>query len=246
LEKQHYGDNLRIAKYLASQNIGSRREIEKFIQQKRIKVNGTTINSPITFVSDQDNIQFDNRLVEPQDKITILKFHKPIKYITSHKRQNNKPIIFDIIDSKYRNYKTAGRLDYFSEGLLILSSDGEVSRNLELPKNKFKRVYEVTISGLLNEKNLASISKGGIIQNQKYKPFSYQIIYEQKKTTTLKLTLKEGKNREIRNIMSYLKLNISKLKRIEYGPFKLNSLKSKALEVANEKEIEQYYSHIKK
>ena len=149
---------MRIAKYLASQNIGSRREIEKFIQQKRIKVNGTTINSPITFVSDQDNIQFDNRLVEHQDKITILKFHKPIKYITSHKRQNNKPIIFDIIDSKYRNYKTAGRLDYFSEGLLILSSDGEVSRNLELPKNKFKRVYEVTISGLLNEKNLANIS----------------------------------------------------------------------------------------
>ena len=74
MEKQHYGDNLRIAKYLASQNIGSRREIEKFIQQKRIKVNGTTINSPITFVSDQDNIQFDNRLVEHQDKITILKF----------------------------------------------------------------------------------------------------------------------------------------------------------------------------
>ena len=117
---------------------------------------------------------------------------------------------------------------------------------MELPKNKFKRVYEVTVSGLLNEKNLAGISEGGTIQNQRYKPFSYQIIYEQKKTTKLKLILEEGKNREIRNIMSHLKLNISKLKRIEYGPFKLKALKSKALEIASEKEIQQYYSHIKK
>ena len=81
---------MRIAKYLASQNIGSRREIEKFIQQKRIKVNGITINSPITFVNNEDNIQFDSRLVEHQDKITILKFHKPVKYITSHKKQTDK------------------------------------------------------------------------------------------------------------------------------------------------------------
>ena len=246
MEKKYYGVNLRIAKYLASQNIGSRREIESYIKQNRIKVNGSIIHSPITFVGENDNIQLDNKLIEHTNKISILKFHKPVKYITSNKKQNNKPIIFDIIDKQYRNYKTAGRLDYFSEGLLILASNGEITRNLELPKNKFKRVYEVTVNGLFKEENLAKISKGVMIQNIKYKPFSYQIINTQKKTTKLKLTLVEGKNREIRNIMSYLKLNIIKLKRTEYGPFKLNTLKSKELQLASENEIKQYYENLKK
>jgi 23S rRNA pseudouridine2605 synthase len=246
LEKKLYGDNVRIAKYLSSQNIGSRREIEKYIDQNRIKVNGITIKSPITFVSEADNIQFDDKLVEHKNQIVILKFNKPIKFITSHKKQNNKPIIFDIINLKYRNYKTAGRLDFYSEGLLILTSNGEIARNLELPKNKFKRVYEVSVNGVLNEKKLLRISKGAKINDLSYRPFNYQILSEQKKSIKLKLTLEEGKNREIRNIMSFLDLNIVKLKRTEYGPFKLNTLKTRQLEMATDQEMKNYYSHINK
>ena len=231
---------MRISKFLASKNIGSRKDIEKFISEKRISLNGMTVTTPITFVEEGDQIYLDNKLINTKLKFEILKYYKPIGFITSHKKQDKRPIIFENLPDKYKNYKTAGRLDYNSEGLLILSSDGEVTRELELPKIKFERKYEVIITGNFMRDNLQSISSGMKIKNILYKPFKYSIKSNNKNSVILELILIEGKNREIRKLMEHIKLKVKKLKRIEYGPFKLNDLKPGEIHSATKSEINKY------
>ena len=232
MEKFQNGDKLRISKFLASKNIGSRKDIEKFI-----------VTTPITFVEETDLIYLDKKLINTKPKLEILKYYKPIGFITSHKKQDKRQIIFENLPVKYKNYKTAGRLDYNSEGLLILSSDGEVTRKLELPENKFQRKYEVTISGNFKSRNLQMISSGIKINNILYKPFKYSIKSNTKNSVILELILLEGKNREIRKLMDYIKLKIKKLKRIEYGPFKLNELKPGEIHSATKGEINNYINN---
>tara|TARA_B110000014_G_C20100498_1_gene577577 strand:+ start:79 stop:792 length:714 start_codon:yes stop_codon:yes gene_type:complete len=236
---------LRISKFLASKNIGSRKDIEKFISERRISLNGMTVTTPITFVEEVDQIYLDNKLINTKLKFEILKYYKPIGFITSHKKQDKRPIIFENLPDKYKNYKTAGRLDYNSEGLLILSSDGEVTRELELPKNKFERKYEIIITGNFKRDNLQSISSGVKIKNVLYKPFKYSIKSNKKNSVILELILMEGKNREIRKLMEHIKLKVKKLKRIEYGPFKLNDLKPGEIHSATKSEIKNYLNNKK-
>jgi 23S rRNA pseudouridine2605 synthase len=243
LEKFQTGDKLRISKFLSSKNIGSRKDIEKLIMEKRISLNGIIITTPITFVSETDLICLDNKLINTKQKFEILKYYKPVGFITSHKKQDKRPIIFENLPAKYKNFKTAGRLDYNSEGLLILSTNGEVTRKLELPKNKFQRKYEVTISGGFKNENLKMISLGIKIKNILYKPFKYSIKSHTKKSVILELILIEGKNREIRKLMEYIKLKVTKLKRIEYGPFKLNELKPGEIHSATKPEINNYLNN---
>ena len=245
MEKFQNGDKLRISKFLASKNIGSRKDIEKFILERRISLNGMTVTTPITFVEEGDQIYLDNKLINTKLKFEILKYYKPIGFITSHKKQDKRPIIFENLPDKYKNYKTAGRLDYNSEGLLILSSDGEVTRELELPKNKFERKYEIIITGNFKRDNLQSISSGVKIKNVLYKPFKYSIKSNNKNSVILELILMEGKNREIRKLMEHIKLKVKKLKRIEYGPFKLNDLKPGEIHSATKSEIKNYLNNKK-
>tara|TARA_B100000029_G_scaffold55781_3_gene50597 strand:- start:11928 stop:12668 length:741 start_codon:yes stop_codon:yes gene_type:complete len=245
LEKFQNGDKLRISKFLASKNIGSRKDIEKFISERRISLNGMTVTTPITFVEEGDQIYLDNKLINTKLKFEILKYYKPIGFITSHKKQDKRPIIFENLPDKYKNYKTAGRLDYNSEGLLILSSDGEITRELELPKNKFERKYEIIITGNFKRDNLQSISSGVKIKNVLYKPFKYSIKSNKKQSVILELILTEGKNREIRKLMEHIKLKVKKLKRIEYGPFKLNDLKPGEIHSATKSEIKNYLNNKK-
>ena len=245
MEKFQNGDKLRISKFLASKNIGSRKDIEKFISERRISLNGMTVTTPITFVEEGDQIYLDNTLINTKLKFEILKYYKPIGFITSHKKQDKRPIIFENLPDKYKNYKTAGRLDYNSEGLLILSSDGEVTRELELPKNKFERKYEIIITGNFKRDNLQSISSGVKIKNVLYKPFKYSIKSNKKNSVILELILMEGKNREIRKLMEHIKLKVKKLKRIEYGPFKLNDLKPGEIHSATKSEIKNYLNNKK-
>ena len=236
---------MRISKFLASKNIGSRKDIEKFISERRISLNGMTVTTPITFVEEGDQIYLDNKLINTKLKFEILKYYKPIGFITSHKKQDKRPIIFENLPDKYKNYKTAGRLDYNSEGLLILSSDGEITRELELPKNKFERKYEIIITGNFKRDNLQSISSGVKIKNVLYKPFKYSIKSNKKQCVILELILIEGKNREIRKLMEHIKLKVKKLKRIEYGPFKLNDLKPGEIHSATKSEIKYYLNNKK-
>ena len=239
-------DKIRIAKFLASYNVGSRREVEEMIQEGRISLNGQKINSPVHFVNQRDSIKLDGKLVIFKKFTQIYKYYKPVDCICSKNKQDDRKIVYDILPKKFRNFIFAGRLDVNSEGLLIITNSGEITRKLELPQNEFSRKYRVRVYGYCDEKKIEELSKGKIINGIKYKPFTYKIFDKNKKNFWIELCLHEGKNREIRELMRSINLQVNKLVRVEFGPFKLGDLKPGDIQLAEKKEIEEYESYIRK
>jgi 23S rRNA pseudouridine2605 synthase len=236
---------VRIAKLLANYNYGSRREIERLIKESKIKLNNKVIFDPVTFADDKDEIYIDGKKVIFKKKILILKFYKPKDVMCSKNKQDNRKIIYEILDSKYKNFIFAGRLDFKSEGLMILTNDSNLTRNLEMPLNKFDRKYEVRIYGNLDLKELNKKSKGSIINNINYKPFSFKIKSKIKKNTILEISLKEGKKNEIREIFKSLNLQVNKLKRVSFGPFGLDKMKVGQIKKVSNLELRNYENHIR-
>ena len=236
---------MRIAKLLANYNQGSRREIERLITNKKIFLNKKIVSSPITFVDIKDEIIVNNKKVIFLKKIEIYKFYKPKNIICSKKKQDERKIIYEIIDKKYKNFIFAGRLDYNSEGLILLSNSSKICRDLELPKNNFERKYQVRVYGDFDINKLKKLSGGVNAGKKKYKPFKFQITSNIKKNTNLIMILKEGKKNEIREIFKKIDLQVNKLKRIAYGPFKINKLLPGKLELATQAELEKYEDHIR-
>ena len=239
-------NKIRIAKFLASYNVGSRREVEKMILEGRISLNGKKINSPVHFVNQRDSIKLDGKLIIFKKFTQIYKYYKPIDCICSKNKQDDRKIVYDILPKKFKNFIFAGRLDVNSEGLLIITNSGEVTRKLELPQNEFLRKYRVRVYGYCDEKKIEVLSKGKIINGIKYKPFTYKIFDKNKKNFWIELYLNEGKNREIRELMRSINLQVNKLVRVEFGPFKLGDLKPGDIQLAEKKEIEEYESYIRK
>jgi len=236
---------MRIAKLLANYNQGSRREIERLITNKKIFLNKKIVSSPITFVDIKDEIIVNNKKVIFLKKTEILKFYKPKNIICSKKKQDERKIIYEIIDKKYKNFIFAGRLDYNSEGLILISNSSKICRNLELPKNNFERKYQVRVYGDFDINKLKKLSGGVNAGKKKYKPFKFEITSNIKKNTNLIMILKEGKKNEIREIFKKIDLQVNKLKRIAYGPFKINKLSPGKLELATQAELEKYEDHIR-
>jgi 23S rRNA pseudouridine2605 synthase len=235
----------RISKFLSSYNIGSRREVEKMIVEGRIQLNGTKLTSPVHFVDEKDSIKVDGKLVLLKKNKQIYKFYKPQGYICSKQKQDDRGIVYEILPKKFKNFIFAGRLDINSEGLLIITNSGEIARNLELPKNEFIRKYKVRVYGILNENRLKNLSQGTTIDEINYKPFKYKIFNQDKKNFWLEIELKEGKNREIRELMRNINLRVNKLIRLEFGPFKLGTLKTGEIKIADNKEIKEYENYIR-
>ena len=241
-----YQKKTRIAKFLSSKGYGSRREIEQLILKNKIIVNKEIIKSPITFVNDQDEIILNNQKINLYKKMEVWKFYKPINYITSRNKQDDRPIIYELLPFNLKKIKTVGRLDINSEGLLLLTDDGEMIRNLELPKNKFIRKYKIRVYGYIDENALSKISEGIKIKNVQYAPFEYKLLKQGNANSWLEFQMQEGKNNEIRNLCSAINLKVNKLIRLEYGPFKLKKLLPGKIEKAEEKEMELYENHIRK
>jgi 23S rRNA pseudouridine2605 synthase len=241
-----YQKKTRIAKFLSSKGYGSRREIEQLILKNKIIVNKEIVKSPITFVNDQDEIILNNQKINLNKKMEVWKFYKPINYITSRNKQDDRPIIYELLPFNLKKIKTVGRLDINSEGLLLLTDDGEMIRNLELPKNKFIRKYKIRVYGYIDENALSKISEGIKIKNVQYAPFEYKLLKQGNANSWLEFQMQEGKNNEIRNLCSAINLKVNKLIRLEYGPFKLKKLLPGKIEKAEEKEMELYENHIRK
>ena len=239
-------DKIRIAKFLASYNVGSRREVEKMILEGRISLNGQKINSPVHFVNQRDSIKLDGKLIIFKKFTQIYKYYKPVDCICSKNKQDDRKIVYDILPKKFKNFIFAGRLDVNSEGLLIITNSGDITRKLELPQNEFLRKYRVRVYGHCDEKKIEVLSNGKIINGIKYKPFTYKIFDKNKKNFWIELCLNEGKNREIRELMRSVNLQVNKLVRVEFGPFKLGDLKPGDIQLAEKKEIEEYESYIRK
>ena len=219
----------RISKVIARNTSYSRRQAEKLIDEGRVSVDGKKIISQGMNVSENNKIFVDKKLINRSTDIQIYIFHKPKGCLVTHNDPSNRKTIFDFINKKYRNLITVGRLDYNSEGLLILTNDGQLKREFELPKNNYQREYKVKIQGKVTEFIISKISKGITVKGQKYKSIEIKKINETSTYTWIRMILTEGKNREIRKIFDSLNMTVTRLIRVSYGKYRLGKLQKGGL-----------------
>ncbi len=226
LQKKSQNDSkegTRIAKVIADAGFCSRRQAEELIKQSRVQVNGKFIDSPATIITDQ-SIKIDGKLLGSKQKLRIFLFHKPAGFICTNSDPENRPTIFSLLPKKLPRLIAVGRLDFNSEGLLLLTTSGEAARYIELPKSAWIRKYRVRAFGKLNRERLSALAKGIRIGNIFYGPIFVKIEVEKESNSWLEVSLSEGKNREIRKIMAELGLTVNRLIRIGFGPFNLAKL----------------------
>ena len=221
---------IRIAKFIANAGFCSRREAEKLIEERIVKINNNLCLHPSETVIDSDKITIGKKTIQLQNTIRLWKIYKPIKYICSTKDDQNRKKIFDLIPKDFPRMISIGRLDFMSEGLLLFTNSGDYSRNLELPSKGYERVYRVCINGKIEKKDIERINKGIKINKINYNKIKIKIDKIDHSYTWIIAKLKEGKNREIRNICKFFSWNIVKLIRIQYGPYKLGNLKEGKIE----------------
>lgn len=214
----------RIAKFIARSGVCSRRAAEELILQQRVTMNGQVINSPAVNVEPTDKILIDGEKLPAIEQTRLWLYYKPTGLITSHK-DSSRPTVFDNLPAGMPRVISVGRLDLNSEGLLLLTNNGELSRLLELPQNGWSRRYKVKVHGQVTQQKLDSVSNGVTIDGVNYGPVKITIDNTQGTNTWLTITLSEGKNREIRRLMQYIGLEVARLIRLSYGPFQLGSLK---------------------
>ena len=219
----------RLSKVIARNTSYSRRQAEKLIDEGRVSVDGKKIISQGMNVSENNKIFVDKKLINRSTDIQIYIFHKPKGCLVTHNDPSNRKTIFDFINKKYRNLITVGRLDFNSEGLLILTNDGQLKREFELPKNNYQREYKVKIQGKITDFIISKISKGITVKGQKYKSIEIKKINETSTYTWIRMILTEGKNREIRKIFDSLNMTVTRLIRVSYGKYRLGKLQKGGL-----------------
>mgnify|MGYP003952350045 CR=1 FL=1 len=217
----------RLSKFLAYAGIASRRNSEKLIITGRVSVNGVIVINPATKVSNSDAIFFDgylikNELINPRMWI----YHKPVGELCSDHDPYGKRKVFDSFPKNIGKVCLVGRLDYNSEGLLLLTNKGFIKRYLELPRNQVTRTYKVKVWGYnLIDRNLEPLRAGMTVSGINYAPMNIDLLSTREKISWLQISLSEGKNREIRRVLEKIGLRVSKLIRIKYGNFSLGTLK---------------------
>ena len=215
----------RLAKFMARSGVCSRRQAEEFIRQGRVTVNGDVVDSPAFNVEGDEKILLDGEKLPQKEKVRLWLYHKPVGLVTTHRDEKGRPTVFDNLPEGLPRVISVGRLDLNSDGLLLLTNDGELSRRLELPSNGWIRRYRVRVHGTVDIKKLQALQNGTVVDGVAYGAVRAEIDSRNGSNTWLTVTLAEGKNREIRKVMKSVCLEVSRLIRLSYGPFQLGSLR---------------------
>lgn len=229
----------RLAKYIARSGACSRREAERLIAEGRITLNGETVTTPAVNVEGSEKILIDGEKLPAIDKTRVWVYYKPTGLITSHKDEKDRATVFDNLPKGMPRVISVGRLDLNSEGLLLLTNNGELSRKLELPSNGWSRRYRVKVHGRISQEKFKELEKGITIEGITYGSIKVEIDSEQRTNAWLTVTLQEGKNREIRKVMKFLGLDVARLIRVSYGPFQLGSLKKGEVREVSQKVLKE-------
>jgi len=222
----------RIAKRLARAGVASRREVERMIVEGRVSVNGKKLTSPALNVTESDAIKVDGVPIGAAEEPRVWRYHKMAGTITTNRDPQGRPTIFEKLPPHLPRVITIGRLDFNTEGLLLLTNDGALARYMELPQNAWIRHYRVRVFGHIDEKKLKSLEDGVTIEGVHYEPIEVKVEDEKQEGANrwLLVSLREGKNREIRRVMEHLGLQVTRLIRVAYGPFPLGKLAKGAVE----------------
>lgn len=216
---------MRIAKFLARAGVASRREAEELIKQERVTVNGEVVSSPAFNVSGEEKILLDGEKLPEVENTRLWLYYKPVGLVTTHRDEKGRNTVFDNLPSSMPRVISIGRLDLNSEGLLLLTNSGELAHKLELPANGWVRRYKVRVFGAVKEADLQKMSQGVTIEGINYGSVKAEVESKQGANTWLRVALTEGKNREIRKVMKFFGLEVSRLIRLSYGPFQLGAMK---------------------
>ena len=220
----------RIAKRLARSGVASRREAERMIEAGRVRVNGKRIDSPALNVTIADKILVDDVPLAEAEPMRLWRYNKPTGLVTSARDEKGRATVFEKLPPELPRVMSVGRLDLNSEGLLLLTNDGELKRKLELPSTGWLRRYRVRAHGYPTEKTLAPLTRGIKIDGEKFQPMKVEIERQQGANVWLVIGLREGKNREIRRALEAVGLSVNRLIRISYGPFQLGDLPTGGVE----------------
>jgi 23S rRNA pseudouridine2605 synthase len=220
----------RIAKVMARAGLASRRDAEEWITQGRVTVNGRVINSPALDVTSNDVIAIDGKPLPPRERTRLFMFHKPRGLMTTHADPEGRPTVFDNLPEGLPRLISIGRLDFNTEGLLLLTNDGGLARALELPDTGWLRRYRVRAHGEVTQGQLDELKKGVEIDGVKYGSIDATLERDQGANVWLVFAIREGKNREVRNVMAHLGLEVNRLIRVSYGPFQLGELEEGKVE----------------
>ncbi len=229
----------RIAKWLARAGVASRRDAEKLIAEGRITLGGKPVTQPATFVQPGDIVTVDSRVVADPERTRLFRYHKPAGLVTTHRDPEGRPTVFEKLPEGLPRLISVGRLDLNSEGLLLLTNDGALARRLELPANGWVRRYRVRVFGLVDDAGLAALARGVTIEGVRYGAIEAGLDSRKGDNAWLSVALHEGKNREIRRVMTWLGLEVSRLIRTAYGPFQLGQLPRGAVEEVNPKVLRE-------
>lgn len=215
----------RLAKFMARTGVCSRREAENYILQGRVSVNGKIIETPAFNVEGDEVIAFDGEKLKAAEQTRLWLYYKPVGFVTTHKDEKGRQTVFEVLPPSMPRVVSVGRLDLNSEGLLLLTNNGELSRELELPKNAWSRRYRVRVHGRVDEDKLRALQQGVTIDGVVYGKVLIDVEQKVGTNTWLSVSLNEGKNREIRKLMKFIGLEVARLIRVSYGPFQLGNLK---------------------
>ena len=220
----------RIAKVLARAGLASRRDAEAMVVQGRVTVNGRLINSPALDVTVNDVIAVDGEKLPPRERTRLFLYHKPRGLMTTHADPEGRPTVFDNLPEGLPRLISVGRLDFNTEGLLLLTNDGGLARTLELPETGWLRRYRVRAHGEVTQGQLDELKAGVDVEGVKYGPIDATLERDQGANVWLVFAIREGKNREVRNVLAHLGLDVNRLIRISYGPFQLGEIAEGAVE----------------
>jgi 23S rRNA pseudouridine2605 synthase len=220
----------RVSKRLARAGVCSRRDAERWIAEGRVAVNGKVLDSPALTVCLTDVVVVDGVAIGEPERTRLWRYNKPAGLVTSHKDPQGRPTVFEKMPAEMPRVISVGRLDISSEGLLLLTNDGELARRLELPATGWVRRYRVRVHGEVDPAVLLRLEKGLRIEDVDYGPIKALLDRQQGSNAWLTVSLKEGKNREVRRVMEHLGWQVTRLIRVAYGPFQLGTLADGAVE----------------
>jgi len=218
------GGTQRIAKLLARAGIASRREIERMIAEGRIALDGEVLTTPATILETLNGVTVDGKPVRPPESARLWLFYKPAGCLTAANDLKGRPTIYDRLPTGLPRVMPVGRLDFMTEGLLLLTNDGELKRQLELPKTGVVRRYRARAFGDVTQEQLEELSEGVEIDGIRYGSIDANLERRTGRNVWIEMALTEGKNREVRNVLAFLGMQVSRLIRTSYGPLTVEGL----------------------
>jgi 23S rRNA pseudouridine2605 synthase len=218
------GEPMRIAKAMARAGLCSRREAERWIADGRVSVNGKLLKTPACEVGPKDKVIVDGRPLPTAEPVKLWRYHKPKGLVTTHADPQGRPTVFEKLPPEMERVISIGRLDFNTEGLLLLTNDGAMARYMELPATGWTRRYRVRAKGRVTPADLEKLKDGVEIEGVRYGPIEATIDSVQGANMWLTIAIREGKNREVRKILSHLGVEVNRLIRLSFGPFQLLDL----------------------